>query len=80
VYRGKYITIPNLMMQKEIVPEILQENATPENLANAMDTLLKNPQQQYDQFAALRETLGPADALDRSAKFAVALAQAGATP
>jgi len=77
VYTGRYITLPNLILGREVVPEILQERATPQNLAEAMDELLRNPQRQYEQFAALRSALGPADALERVAKFTVALAQAG---
>lgn len=74
---GKYITIPNLVLGREVVPEFLQEQATAANLSQAMDTLLHDPAVQYAQFAALREALGPADALDQCGKFAVALARAG---
>jgi len=77
VYTGKYITLPNLVLNREIVPEFQQEGATPEHLADAMEHLLRNPAQQYDQFPDLRTALGPPDALDHCAKFAVALARAG---
>lgn len=76
---GKYITLPNLVLEREIVPEYLQENATPSNLANGMDAVLRHPEQQYAQFASLRAALGPSDALERCGKFAVALARAGRT-
>lgn len=74
---GKHITLPNLVLGREIVPELLQERATPENLANAMDALLDDPGAQYAHFGAMREALGPPDALDQCGKFAVALARAG---
>jgi lipid-A-disaccharide synthase len=77
VYSGKYITLPNLVLEREIVPEFLQDDATPENLANAMDALLRDPARQYDAFAELRERLGPPDALELCGKFCVALAKAG---
>lgn len=77
VYRGEYITLPNLVVRRAIVPEFLQEAATPAALAAAMDRLLDDPQVQYAQFAELRTALGPVGALERSAKFAVSLAQAG---
>jgi lipid-A-disaccharide synthase len=77
VYPGKYITLPNLVLQREVVPEFQQEEATPEHLADAMERLLRNPAEQYDQFSELRTALGPPDALEHCAKFAVALAQAG---
>lgn len=78
VFPSKYVTLPNLVLGREVVPEFLQETATPDNLAQAMETLLRDPAQQYEQFAQLRTALGPDDALERCAKFAVALARAGA--
>ena len=77
VYSGKYITLPNLVLDRSVVPEILQTDATPENLAAAMDEVLSDPLTQYDAFLELRRKLGPPDALDRCAKFCVALAKAG---
>ena len=74
---GKYITLPNLVLDREVVPEYLQEAATPENLAAAMERVLRDPGQQYAQFSALRAAFGPPDALEQCAKFAVALARAG---
>jgi lipid-A-disaccharide synthase len=75
--RHKYITLPNLVLGREIVPEFLQEEATPQRLASEMETVLRDPSQQYEQFAELRAALGPPDALMRCARFAVALAKAG---
>ena len=60
---------------REFVPELLQEEATPERLVDAIDALLNDPAQQYGQFAELREALGPPDALMRCARFAVSLAR-----
>jgi hypothetical protein len=42
-----------------------------------MERILENPSEQYAQIARLRDALGPADALQRSARFAVALAKTG---
>jgi lipid-A-disaccharide synthase len=75
VYSGRYITLPNLVLERQIVPELLQEEATPKNLADAMDAVLANPHGQYEEFAKLREALGPPDALDKVAGFAVQLAK-----
>lgn len=79
VYAGRFITLPNLVLGREVVPELLQEKATAQNLASLMDGLLANPAPQYDAFTSLREALGPADALERCAAFAVHLAR-GAPP
>ncbi|MGZ3515645.1 MAG: lipid-A-disaccharide synthase [Vulcanimicrobiaceae bacterium] len=75
VYRGRYIALPNLVLQREVVPELLQEAATPERLAQTMDDVLRDPSKQYREFQALRAALGPDDALERCAAFAVALAK-----
>lgn len=73
--KHRYITLPNLVLQREIVPELLQEEATPERLAAAMDAVLRDPALQYGQFAELRAALGPPDVLERCARFAVSLAR-----
>lgn len=78
VYSGRFITLPNLVLGRELVPELLQDDATPERLAEAMERVLRHPQAQTDAIAEVRERLGPASALEDCAKFAVALAQVGA--
>ncbi len=75
---GRFITLPNLVADKEIVPEYLQDDATPERLARAMDDLLADPARQRAHFPALRAALGEPGALDRCAAFAVKLASEGA--
>ena len=75
VYRGEFIALPNLALGRAIVPEFLQDAATPLHLADAMDRLLDDPHAQYAQFDDLRRGLGPPDALDQCAKFAVSLAR-----
>lgn len=37
-----FVSLPNLLAGKELVPEILQEAATPENLANAVMQFLND--------------------------------------
>jgi lipid-A-disaccharide synthase len=76
--RHRFITLPNLVLGREVVPELLQERATPEGLADAIDALMSDPRAQYAQFEALRDALGPADALERCALFAVELARGAA--
>ena len=44
-----------------------------------MDALLRDPSRQYAEFSALREELGPADAIDRCAAFAFDLAKTAAS-
>jgi lipid-A-disaccharide synthase len=70
-----FITLPNLVLRRAVVPELLQEEATPERLEAEMETVLEDPARQYGQFEELRAALGPPDALARCAHFAVDLAR-----
>lgn len=73
--RHRYITLPNLILGREAVPELLQEQATPQRLADSLEALISEPSRQLADFAAMREALGPSDALERTARFAVELAR-----
>jgi len=75
--RSPWITLPNLVLDDAVIPELLQDAATPEMLAYTMDATLRDPSYQYDAFERLRKALGPDDALVSWAKFAVSLAVAG---
>src|SRR5262249_4287460 len=70
------ITPPKLVLESEVVPELLQERATPQALADALEAEIANPSRQYAEFLKLREALGPPDALQRCASYAVELARA----
>ncbi len=72
--RHRFITLPNLVLGREVVPELLQEKATPSALADALERLLEKPQSQYREFIALRAALGPSGALRACAHLAVDLA------
>ncbi|HVS45934.1 MAG TPA: hypothetical protein VMS32_04650 [Verrucomicrobiae bacterium] len=74
VFPGKYFALPNIVMDRIVVPEFLQDDATPQRLAETMDDILCDPGAQHAQLAELRGRLGPADALERCARFAVELA------
>lgn len=78
--KHRFITLPNLVLEREVVPELLQEQATPQGLADAMDALLRDPGRQYEELAGLQQALGPPDALERCAQFAVALARTQSRP
>lgn len=78
VYGGRFVTLPNLVLDRAVVPELLQEEATPEALAEAMDRVLRDPSPQMQAQRDLRAALGGADAADRCAAYAVELARSGA--
>ena len=68
-YRGRYFALPNLIAEREIVPEFLQEAAHPEALVAAIDSILNDPLPQYTALRELRKDIGPSDALQRTADF-----------
>lgn len=52
-----YVSLPNLLAQRALVPEILQDAATPHALADALLPLLDNPGEQTAGFDAIHRTL-----------------------
>ena len=55
-----YVGLPNILLKRFAVPELLQENATPKNLAREVLTWLDSPEQcaaLASEFRALHETL-----------------------
>jgi lipid-A-disaccharide synthase len=62
---------PNLVMMKPIVPEFLQEQATPENITQAALELVLNPkrkEQMLADYQQMRQCLGKVGVCDRAAK------------
>ncbi|MBD2415396.1 lipid-A-disaccharide synthase [Nostoc calcicola FACHB-389] len=62
---------PNLVVMKPIVPEFLQEQATPENIIQAAMELLLNPsrrQQTLADYQEMRQNLGEIGVCDRAAQ------------
>jgi lipid-A-disaccharide synthase len=58
--RVKYISLVNLIMDKLVVNELIQDDLTPENLRRELDDLLNNPtrqQQLRSDYHALKELL-----------------------
>lgn len=55
-----YVGLPNILCGEFVVPELLQNDATPENLANAIQVWLDQPEmvaQLKERFAHMHETL-----------------------
>ncbi|MEH2250533.1 lipid-A-disaccharide synthase [Nostoc sp.] len=62
---------PNLVVMKPIVPEFLQEQATPENIIQAAMELLLNPsrrEQTLLDYQEMRQSLGEVGVCDRAAQ------------
>ncbi|MEQ8386970.1 MAG: lipid-A-disaccharide synthase [Coleofasciculus sp. A1-SPW-01] len=65
-----FMSPPNLVVMRPIVPELLQENATPENLVREAMELLFNPQkrqQTLKSYQQMRQLLGEVGVCDRAA-------------
>jgi lipid-A-disaccharide synthase len=77
--KHRFITLPNLILGEAIVPELLQEEASPQRLSDEMEAILRDPSQQIRRLSGLRAALGPSDALERCAEFVVSLARENVT-
>lgn len=55
--KSPYVALPNLLAQRPLVPELLQEAATPEAMAQLLSPLLDNGQEQTEGFDAIHRTL-----------------------
>ncbi len=73
MYRGKYVTLPNLVLDQAVVPELLQDAATPQAIAEQLLGLREDPQAQLQGLHALRSALGGRGALRAWAEYALQL-------
>ena len=55
--KSPYVALPNLLAQRLLVPELLQEAATPEAMAQLLSPLLDNGDAQTEGFDAIHRTL-----------------------
>jgi lipid-A-disaccharide synthase len=79
IVRGP-VTLPNLIAGRNVVPELLQDELTPENLRAVTRDLLENAASAAEQahgYAQVRELLGKPDSLQRIAAFAVSMLAPG---
>ena len=55
--KSPYVALPNLLAQRLLVPELLQDAATPDAMAQLLSALLDNGDRQTDGFDAIHRTL-----------------------
>lgn len=70
VMKTKFLGLVNILAAKEIVPEFLQKNATPEKISASVLELLNNPDMQNAvrrEFSAIKASLGSPGASSRAA-------------
>ncbi|MHB8150904.1 MAG: glycosyltransferase family protein, partial [Desulfobulbia bacterium] len=74
----QYASLVNLVAGREVVPELLQDEAVPEKIAQATLRLIENQAERTRMLAGLaevRERLGGPGASERSARLALNLAR-----
>lgn len=74
--RPPFISLPNIILQRMAVPELVQENATPENCRKELQKLLSGEepiQLQQKAFQEIRGRLGSSHAISDSAKAILGL-------
>lgn len=72
----RYLAMPNVLVGEEVVPEFIQHRATPENLADAVLSLLAEPERREAQrrrYAEVVARLGAPGASRRAAEAIAAL-------
>lgn len=55
--RIKYVNLLNIIMEREIIPELLQKNCTPEKLSDQISDLLLNEEKREEQLEGVKEAL-----------------------
>jgi len=79
--RTPYFAMVNLIAEKRVVPELVQDDFTPQAVADETLRLLQDPNARNNQRAGLAEVrrrLGPAGAVERAADQIVSLLEADA--
>lgn len=73
----KYVSLPNLIVGRQIIPELLLHNCTPDTAAEALTPLLDPGsaarKAQLEGYADMRRTLGTADAAANTARAIIKL-------
>ena len=71
-----YVSLPNILLDRWVLPELVHKKARVELLRNEIATLMEDGparEAQLASFQKLSDLLGPSDALTRTARFAVEL-------
>ena len=57
VVKSRYASLPNILLGREVQPELIQENCTPDKLAAALGALLDDPKARTAQVEAAGEAI-----------------------
>lgn len=73
-----YISLPNILLDRTVVPELIQWDATPERIAANLGPLMSDTPERTAQLNAMEEIegmLGPANAITKTAELICELVQ-----
>lgn len=76
--KPRFIALPNVLFDREVVTELVQARATPKRIRAALDELIGDGPARREQMTAFEELdaiLGPDDAITKTAQLALALMQ-----
>ncbi len=71
ILKVKYVSLPNLIADREVVPELLLHHCTEENMAAHLDRLLPDSLERrtmLDGYAFIQQRLGTTDSADTAAR------------
>ena len=71
-----YISLVNLIMEREVVKELIQNDLTEENLSKELDSILRNPKHQrqlLEDLDALKDRLGNSGASEKAAEVILSM-------
>ncbi len=74
----KYAGLPNILLNKEVTPELLQDAVTPENMVSLITPWITNPKRREENIQKIkevREALGGGGAVHRVAELIIHTAQ-----
>lgn len=83
IVKVKYLAMPNLLAGEEVYPEFIQRRATPENIAAAAVTFLRNQARLREvrgRLAQVIDSLGTPGAAERAATAILGLAEPVVSP
>ncbi len=77
-FKVKYISQPNILLDREVVPELIQHAATGPAIQEKLSEVMRDGeprQKQLQAFSEIESMLGPSDAITQSAKFLLGFAE-----
>jgi lipid-A-disaccharide synthase len=72
----RFISLPNIILDRKVLPELIQWDATPERIRSELESLLGDTEErkkQLEAFEEMKELLGPKDAVTQTSHVAMNL-------